>query len=257
MGSERQFEDRQRVRRPRSRPEKAAQKENRPGKQAPSPVDLQGRLDAGALRRMQQTVGNGAVRRLLAQRQAAGKASVDEESAAAIEKARGGGTPVDGRMAERAGRVMGRSFADVRVHTGAEADRLSRNLGARAFTTGKDIFFREGTYAPGSREGRQLLAHELTHVVQQGGQAPPPGSQLAVNDPHDAYEAEADAVAATVVNQGETTGALQAEEEQVQRQVEEEEEMLQMQEEEEEEMLQLQEEEEELQLHGDEEALPG
>jgi hypothetical protein len=68
---------------------------------------------------------------------------------------------------------FGRDFSQVRIHTGAEANSLSRELSAEAFTTGNDIFFREGAYQPESDQGKKLLAHELTHVVQQdGGVAP-------------------------------------------------------------------------------------
>ena len=63
---------------------------------------------------------------------------------------------------------MGSDFSSVRIHTGQESDSLNRSLSARAFTTGSDIFFRSGEYNPGSTQGQQLLAHELTHVVQQG-----------------------------------------------------------------------------------------
>ncbi len=66
-----------------------------------------------------------------------------------------------------------RSLGDVRLHTDSEADNLSRQLGARAFTSGSDVFFRSGEYSPDSVEGKKLLGHELTHVVQQGG-----GSQV-------------------------------------------------------------------------------
>ncbi len=63
---------------------------------------------------------------------------------------------------------MGRDFSGVNVHTDSESDSLNKELGARAFTTGSDIFFRQGEYNPGSSGGQELLAHELTHVVQQG-----------------------------------------------------------------------------------------
>lgn len=67
-----------------------------------------------------------------------------------------------------------RDFGDVRMHTGADADESARLLGARAFTVGRDIAFRSGAYAPRTPSGKRLLAHELTHVVQQrstgGGQ---------------------------------------------------------------------------------------
>jgi hypothetical protein len=53
------------------------------------------------------------------------------------------------------------------VHTDATADKLTGELGAKAFTTDRDIFFRQGTYDPGSKSGKRLIGHELTHVVQQ------------------------------------------------------------------------------------------
>jgi hypothetical protein len=70
---------------------------------------------------------------------------------------------------------FGRDFADVRLHSGPAADALARSVHARAFTLGDSIVFGSGQYSPGSNTGRQLLAHELTHVVQQGGdrEAPP------------------------------------------------------------------------------------
>ena len=64
-------------------------------------------------------------------------------------------------------RAFGADFSDVRVHTDAEADALNKSLQARAFTRGHDIFFRQGEYSPDSGDGRKLIAHELTHVVQQ------------------------------------------------------------------------------------------
>jgi hypothetical protein len=66
--------------------------------------------------------------------------------------------------------VMGADFSGVRVHTDSTADHLNRSLNARAFTTGHDIFLRQGEYNPSSRAGQELLAHELTHVVQQDGE---------------------------------------------------------------------------------------
>lgn len=64
---------------------------------------------------------------------------------------------------------FGRDFGDVRVHDGPRAAAAADALGARAFTVGRDIFFARGQYRPHSHEGRQLVAHELTHTVQQGG----------------------------------------------------------------------------------------
>jgi hypothetical protein len=64
-------------------------------------------------------------------------------------------------------REFGADFGGVRVHTGAQADILARSIQAKAFTTGQDVFFRQGAYEPGLRGGQELIAHELTHVVQQ------------------------------------------------------------------------------------------
>jgi len=65
--------------------------------------------------------------------------------------------------------ALGSDLSGVRVHTGGEADVLNRSLQAKAFTTGSDVFFSQGAYRPGSASGSHLLAHELAHVVQQGG----------------------------------------------------------------------------------------
>ena len=70
-------------------------------------------------------------------------------------------------------RSLSSDFSAVRVHTDSGADRLARAFGAVAFTTGQDIFFRRGHYDPSGQPGRRLLAHELSHVVQQRTMATP------------------------------------------------------------------------------------
>ncbi|MET0637514.1 MAG: DUF4157 domain-containing protein [Chitinophagaceae bacterium] len=62
---------------------------------------------------------------------------------------------------------FGKDFSDVNVHNDTEAHQMNKELNAQAFTNGKDIYFNEGKYDPDSAEGKKLLAHELTHVVQQ------------------------------------------------------------------------------------------
>ncbi len=61
---------------------------------------------------------------------------------------------------------LGHGFTSVRIHTDGDAAALAKRIRARAFTVGSDIFFAEGEYAPTTEQGRKLLAHELTHVVQ-------------------------------------------------------------------------------------------
>jgi Domain of unknown function (DUF4157) len=67
--------------------------------------------------------------------------------------------------------AFGANFGSVRIHTDSQSDQLNRSINAQAFTTKSDIFFSKGKYDPGSRSGQELLAHELTHVVQQTGGA--------------------------------------------------------------------------------------
>jgi hypothetical protein len=82
---------------------------------------------------------------------------------------RGSGQPLPGDTRRFMEGRFGADFGGVRVHIGSHASQLNRAVSAQAFTQGRDIFMGEGKYNPGSEEGRRLLAHELTHVVQQGG----------------------------------------------------------------------------------------
>jgi hypothetical protein len=79
----------------------------------------------------------------------------------------GAGQPLSDGARSFAESRLGHDFADVRVHTDADASDLATSLDAEAFTTGNDIYFRDGRPDPESQEGRRLLTHELTHVVQQ------------------------------------------------------------------------------------------
>lgn len=86
-------------------------------------------------------------------------------------------------------------FSQVRVHTGSRATESARAVGAQAYTVGSDVVFREGKYAPQTAEGKQLLAHELTHVVQQASALL---FSKGISSPSDASEREADRVASNV-----------------------------------------------------------
>lgn len=80
----------------------------------------------------------------------------------------GGGQSLDADVQRSMDAGFGADFSGVRVHDDAAADAVNRELNSRAFTAGNDIFFRSGEYQPASTGGQELLAHELTHVVQQG-----------------------------------------------------------------------------------------
>ena len=86
---------------------------------------------------------------------------------AAIQHARNGGHALPEQEREPMEGAFGADFSGVRLHTGEEANRLNHAMQAKAFTTGRDIFFRQGAYNLGNQQGQKLLAHELTHVVQQ------------------------------------------------------------------------------------------
>ena len=105
-----------------------------------------------------------------------GEASTDLESG--INSARGSGQPLDSSLQQSMGQVMGADFSGVKVHTDTQSDQMNQSIQAKAFTTGQDVFFRQGAYAPGSRGGQELIAHELTHVVQQNGGAKMPIQRL-------------------------------------------------------------------------------
>ena len=75
------------------------------------------------------------------------------------------GTPLPDDLMGSMEQSLGASFAGVRLHTDAGADRASRQLSARAFTRGQDVYFRDGAYSPDTREGQHLIAHELAHVA--------------------------------------------------------------------------------------------
>lgn len=113
---------------------------------------------------------------------------------------RGTGRPLDTQVATQMGSAFGRSFAQVRIHADALAAQSAAAVGAEAFTVGNDIVFAVGKYQPDSASGARLLAHELTHVVQQRGLGGAPQAQLPMSMPGDAGEREADAVAGAVLS---------------------------------------------------------
>ena len=172
-------------------------------------------LRIALLQTMQQTHGNRAVQRFV-QRSASGgpgTATVqDEDLSARIRNASGSGEALDPAVQRSLQQGLGADLSDVKVHTDSEADSMARSVDAVAFTTGSDIFFREGAYNPASADGLKLLAHEATHTVQQS-QGPVSGTPTAggvsVSDPSDSYEqaAEQNAAAVTSARAAATQGA--------------------------------------------------
>ncbi len=152
---------------------------------------------------LQRTAGNRAVQRLVGAggSRAAGPDALGAIVARSLSATRGQGRPLEPGVRRRLEGALGADLSRVTVHTDDRADSLARQLSATAFTTGSDIFFREGRYDPTSTEGFRTLAHEATHVVQQS-EGPVDGAAhgpITVSDPGDAFEREAETVAEGVV----------------------------------------------------------
>jgi hypothetical protein len=163
----------------------------------------QGTAPAGHLAAERRSIIGAAAARIM--RKASGPASAGQ-----IPK--GTGSPLPADVKAKMEPKLGADLSAVRLHTGSESAAAATNFGARAFTVGNDIHFNAGQFAPGTKEGDKLLAHELTHVVQgqsSGIQRKPDesndastaqeeGVKDAVSDPDEPAEKEADAVSEKV-----------------------------------------------------------
>ncbi len=141
-----------------------------------------GRIDAlgvGGLLDLQRTVGNAGVGAML------------DESPVQGVVGSGGGSPLDAdTRADMEGR-LGHDFGDVRVHTDQAAHDSARSMNAQAYTVGSSVVFQRDRYDPSSSDGRLMLAHELTHVVQQRSgpvDGTDAGGGVRVSDPSDRFE---------------------------------------------------------------------
>jgi hypothetical protein len=136
-----------------------------------------------------------------------------------LSASKGGGTTLPDATRSHMESNIGADFSGVRVHTGSEAANLSESIGARAFTHGNDVYFNSGEYNPSNSDGQRLLAHELTHTVQQGasvrrkpqntegGKAPaenaahaPNAAVLAYHNTYDTPEVQREGVLGTITN---------------------------------------------------------
>lgn len=165
------------------------------------------------MRDMQQTHGNRAVQ-LFIQRAASSSAPpVQQDIGARIQAKAGSGSGLDSGTRGKLEANMGADLSGVKVHTDGDADDMSRSVDAVAFTTGNDIFFRQGAYEPQSQEGMRLLAHEATHTVQQSRgpvSGTPTKGGVSVSDPSDSFEQEASHTADAVVQGEEESGGARA-----------------------------------------------
>jgi hypothetical protein len=93
---------------------------------------------------------------------------LDADTEARIQRSRGGGSQLPDTLRRSMENSFGADFGRVRLHTGPSSVELNRSLQSRAFTIGGDIFFARNQYQPESEADQALLAHELTHTIQQG-----------------------------------------------------------------------------------------
>jgi len=94
---------------------------------------------------------------------------VSSELASKLQSEKGQSVPLSESVNQEMGQKVGGDFSNVRVHTNSDAIQMNKELGAKAFTHGNDIYFNNGQYKPDDPSGKHLLVHELTHVVQQEG----------------------------------------------------------------------------------------
>lgn len=97
------------------------------------------------------------------------RANKGSDIADRIKKTKGKGQPMSEKTARQMEQAFGADFSNVNIHTDEQAASLNKDLHSIAFTNGSDIYFAEGQYNPDSSSGKTLLAHELTHVIQQTG----------------------------------------------------------------------------------------
>ncbi|WP_262490640.1 eCIS core domain-containing protein [Neolewinella marina] len=115
----------------------------------------------------------------LLRRSGDGSFTASDDFSGQLRASKGGGAQLPATTRSSMESAIGADFSGVRVHTGSHAAALSDQIGAQAFTHGSDIYFNSGKYDPDSTGGQRLLAHELTHTVQQGGSpARPDGGQV-------------------------------------------------------------------------------
>lgn len=162
-----------------------------------------GPLDAASVLRLQRAAGNQSVGALL---------GAEREEASPVHDVigSGGGTPLDADTRASMEAALGGDFGDVKVHTDAAAGESARAVGAHAYTVQNQVVFGSGAYAPNTDAGRQTLAHELTHVMQQREGAvdgtPQPGG-IRVSDPSDRFEQAAERTARAVTARPQATNA--------------------------------------------------
>src|ERR1700704_5749505 len=159
---------------------------------------MNGRTDVltpSAVMHLQKTAGNASV-----------SAALEEQEPSLVRDVvgSGGGSPLDRDTQGFMESSLGADFSDVRVHNDGKATESARSVQAYAYTVGNDVVFQSDKYSPGSESGQRMLAHELTHVVQQRSGpvdgTPAPGG-IKISHPSDSFEQAAERNAGQVMSQ--------------------------------------------------------
>ena len=139
-------------------------------------------------------------KRLSLQRHAVNRAGPTAAPPIVHEVLRSPGQRLDSNVRSYMESRFGHDFSGVRVHTDAKAGESAHMVNAQAFTAGRDVVFGRGHYAPQTENGRILLAHELTHVLQQSSHRSQQSAQssLKISTPSDPAEREAERIAKTI-----------------------------------------------------------
>src|SRR3989454_11915182 len=158
---------------------------------------MQGRTDVltpSAVMHLQKTAGNATV-----------TAALEEQETSPVKDVvgSGGGSPLERDTRSFMESRLGADFSDVRVHTDGKATEAARSVQAYAYTVGNDVVFQSDKFAPDSDSGQRMLAHELTHVVQQRSGpvagTPAPGG-IQISNPSDSFEQAAESSADRVMS---------------------------------------------------------
>jgi len=152
------------------------------------------------LTQLQQTYGNRYVQRAVSASRSQNVEKDESKLVSEILSQKGAGRSLQPEVKQFMEPRFGYDFSNVRLHTDSFAAKTAQDLGAEAFTIGKDVFFGTGRYNPESIEGKKLIAHELTHVVQQGGELHNKSRKSIISLPKDTVEREADHIADKVMS---------------------------------------------------------
>lgn len=132
-----------------------------------SPQDAE-ELEADAV--ANEIVSGGKIRRKISQGGSGSSGiSVSSQMESQLSRLQGGGQQMPTGLLKMMENGFGRDLSQVRLHTDSNAASMSSSIQAKAFTLGNDIYFNQGQYSPETTEGQKLVAHEVTHVVQESG----------------------------------------------------------------------------------------